>query len=495
MNQQCEHPDKRTICIKRYRGIFCQPPGFEEPDYSDKVYKVVKAFYGLHQALRAWYETLANYLLENGFQRGKFDQTLFIKKQNGDILLVQVYVDDIMFGSTNKKLCKDFERLMKDKFQMSSMGELTFFLGLQVKKKNDGIFISQDKYVAEILRKFGFTYFKSASIPIEIEKPLLKDLDGEDVDVHIYRYLKGKPYLALWYPKDSPFNLVAYSDSDYVGASLDRKSTTGGGQFLDFLNAHTIHYALVINSTIYVSCIKQFWATVSIKKVNDAVQLRTLIDGKKVVVSNDVIRRDLHLDDADGFECLSNEEIFTELARMGYEKPPPKLTFTSCSMASVVICLATGRKFNFSKYISDSMVAELEQDKHAQALEILKLKKRVKKLEKKNKSKSLGGKIEAIDADENITLVDVEIQEEAATMDAEPQGRIDQDDETFFKLNAKKAKILDEQIAQKLHEDEVEKAAARDKQEKDDLERAQVLQKQYDNKEENIDWNAVAEQI
>ncbi|GJX62180.1 putative ribonuclease H-like domain-containing protein [Tanacetum coccineum] len=127
-----------------------QPPGFKDPDNPDKVYKVVKALYGLHQAPRAWYETLANYLLGNGFKRGKIDQTLFIKKQKGDILLVQVYVDDIIFGSTNKELCTGFEKLMKDKFQMSSMGELTFFLGLQVQQKEDRIFISQDKYVAEI---------------------------------------------------------------------------------------------------------------------------------------------------------------------------------------------------------------------------------------------------------------------------------------------------------------------------------------------------------
>nr|GFA45947.1 putative ribonuclease H-like domain-containing protein [Tanacetum cinerariifolium] len=140
-------------------------------------YKVVKALYGLHQAPRAWYETLANYLLENGFQRGKIDQTLFIKKQKGDILLVRVYVDGIIFGSTNKELCKAFEKLMKDKFQMSFIGELTFFLGLQVKQKDDGIFINQDKYVAKILRKFGFTNVKSASTPIETEKPLLKDVD------------------------------------------------------------------------------------------------------------------------------------------------------------------------------------------------------------------------------------------------------------------------------------------------------------------------------
>nr|GEU58874.1 hypothetical protein [Tanacetum cinerariifolium] len=169
----------------------CQPLGFEDPDYPDKVYKVVKALYGLHQAPRAWYETLANYLLENGFQRGKIDKTLFIKWQKGDIFLVQIYADDIIFGSTNKDLCKSFEKLMKDKFQMSSMRELTFFLGLQVKQKKDKIFISHDKYVAKILRKFGLTDRKLASIPIDTEKPLLKDPDGEDVDVHTYRSMIG----------------------------------------------------------------------------------------------------------------------------------------------------------------------------------------------------------------------------------------------------------------------------------------------------------------
>ncbi|GJT29280.1 uncharacterized mitochondrial protein-like protein [Tanacetum coccineum] len=158
---------------------------------------------------------------------------------------------------------------------MSSIGELTFFLGLQVKQKEDGIFISQDKYVTEILKKFGFTDVKTASTPMETQKLLLKDEDGEEVDVHLYRsmigslmyitssrpdimfevcayaryqvnpkvshlyavkrifrYLKGQPKLGLWYLKDSLFDLVAYTDSDYAGANLDRKSTTRGCQFL-----------------------------------------------------------------------------------------------------------------------------------------------------------------------------------------------------------------------------------------------------------------------
>ncbi|GJY75251.1 putative ribonuclease H-like domain-containing protein, partial [Tanacetum coccineum] len=247
----------------------CQPPGFKDPDFSDRVYKVEKALYRLYQAPKAWYETLLSYLLDNGFQRGKIDKTLFIKRDKSDILLVQVYVDDIIFRST-RKMCTKFEKMMHKKFQMSSMGELTFFLGLQVKQKEDGIFISQDKYVNEILNKFGFSDVKTVRTPMETQKALLKDADGEDVDQHLYRsmtgslmyltssrpdimfavcacarfqvnpksshlhdvkrifrYLKGQPKLGLWYPKDLSFDLVAYTDSDYAEASLDRKSITG----------------------------------------------------------------------------------------------------------------------------------------------------------------------------------------------------------------------------------------------------------------------------
>ncbi|GJV64205.1 putative ribonuclease H-like domain-containing protein [Tanacetum coccineum] len=253
----------------------CQPLGFEDPEFPNKVYKVEKALYGLHQAPRAWYETLSTYLLENRFRRGTIDKTLFIKKDKDDILLVQVYVDDIIFGSTKKSLCTEFEQMMHKRFQMSSMGELTFFLGLQVKQKDDGIFISQDKYVADILKKFDFATVKTASTPMETNKALLKDEEAADVDVHLYRsmigslmyltasrpdimfvvcacarfqvtpktshlhavkrifrYLKGHPKLGLWYPRDSPFDLEAFFDSDYAGACLHRKSITGGYQFL-----------------------------------------------------------------------------------------------------------------------------------------------------------------------------------------------------------------------------------------------------------------------
>nr|GEZ52430.1 putative ribonuclease H-like domain-containing protein [Tanacetum cinerariifolium] len=122
-----------------------QPPGFQDPECPAKMYNVEKAMYGLHQAPRAWYGTMSKYLLTNGFQRGTIDHTLFIIRQRGDFILVQVYVDDIIFGSSNPQLCREFEALMHEKFQLSAMGELNFFLGLQVLQKEDGIFLSQDK--------------------------------------------------------------------------------------------------------------------------------------------------------------------------------------------------------------------------------------------------------------------------------------------------------------------------------------------------------------
>nr|GEX01432.1 hypothetical protein [Tanacetum cinerariifolium] len=254
----------------------CQPLGFEDPKFPNRVYKVEKALYGLHQALRAWYETLSTYLLDNGFHRGQIDKTLFIKRVKGDILLVQVYIDDIIFGSRRKEMCTEFEKMMHKKFQMRSMRELTFFLRLP-----DIIF------AVCACARFQVTHKVSHLHAVK----------------RIFRYLKGQPKLGLWYPKDLPFDLEAYIDSDYAGASLDRKSTTGGCQFLG-------------SRLISWQCKKQTIA----KNINGEAQIHAKVDGKKVIISKETIRRDLKFKDEGGVDWLSNEVIFELLPLMGVRK-------------------------------------------------------------------------------------------------------------------------------------------------------------------------------
>ena len=143
-----------------------QPPGFVDPTHPDFVFKLDKALYGLKQAPRAWYERLSSFLISNGFKKGKIDTTLFTKHVENDILIVQIYVDDIIFGSTNESLCQAFESCMKEEFEMSMMGELNYFLGLQIKQKKDGIFINQAKYTKELIKRFGLEGAKVSKTPM-----------------------------------------------------------------------------------------------------------------------------------------------------------------------------------------------------------------------------------------------------------------------------------------------------------------------------------------
>lgn len=252
-----------------------QPEGFVDTFHPDKVYKLNKALYGLHQAPKKWYETLSQYLVERGFRRGVVDHTLFVKDDDDDTLLVQVYVDDIIFGSTNPRMCSDFEAVMREKFEMSSMGEMNLFLGIQVDQLDTGIFIHQTKYVHDILSRFNMLEAKEVPTPLTEATRLSPDPEGELIDQTLYRsmigslmyltasrpdvmyatclcsrfqarptvlhlkavrrimcYLKGTASLGLWYPCDDNFEFIAYSDADYGGDKRDFKSTSGGCQFL-----------------------------------------------------------------------------------------------------------------------------------------------------------------------------------------------------------------------------------------------------------------------
>jgi hypothetical protein len=252
-----------------------QPPSFEDDRYPHHVYKLFKALYGLKQAPRAWYECLRDFLISNAFKVGKADPTLFTKTCNGDLFVCQIYVDDIIFGSTNQKSCEEFNKVMMQKFEMSMMDELNYFLGFQVKQLKEGTFISQTKYTQYLLKRFGVKDAKTAKTPMGIYRHMNLNKGGKSVDQKAYRfmiaslyylcasktdimlsvcmcarfqsdpkechlvavkrilrYLVSMPCFGIWYPKGSTFDLIGYLDSDYAGCKVDRKNTSGTCQFL-----------------------------------------------------------------------------------------------------------------------------------------------------------------------------------------------------------------------------------------------------------------------
>nr|GEW06698.1 retrovirus-related Pol polyprotein from transposon TNT 1-94 [Tanacetum cinerariifolium] len=247
----------------------CQPKGFIDANHPSHVYKLKKALYGLKQAPMAWYDELSTFLLQNHFFKGTIDPTLFIRHFQDDILVVQVYVDDIIFGSTHPRYIQLVSELMKSRFEMSMMGEMMFFLGLQVNQSFCGIFINQSKYVLEILNKYGMESCDPVGTPMEIKDKLDLDLNETPVDATKYRSMTGAlMYLTSSRPdivtllvyvlgtrlsqprstlkrlkgsfvisrelltRDSSFKLTRFSDADYAGCKDTFKSTSGGAQFL-----------------------------------------------------------------------------------------------------------------------------------------------------------------------------------------------------------------------------------------------------------------------
>jgi hypothetical protein len=239
------------------------------------VYKLDKALYGLKQAPRAWYEHLRELLFDRGFEVGLIDPTLFTKKVDGELFICQLYVDDIIFGSTNKAFNDQFAKLMTAKFEMSMMGEMKFFLGFEIKQLSEGTFINQAKYTQDMLKRFKMNDSCGVATPMQTKCHLASNPNGKDVDQKVYRsmigsllylcasrpdivlsvgvcaryqaapkeshliavkrifrYLVQTPNFGLWYPKGTSFSLCGYTDSDWAGDQDDRKSTSGACQFL-----------------------------------------------------------------------------------------------------------------------------------------------------------------------------------------------------------------------------------------------------------------------
>ncbi|GKB44311.1 retrovirus-related pol polyprotein from transposon TNT 1-94 [Tanacetum coccineum] len=191
-------------------GVYvAQPPGFIDFAKPNHVYILKKALYGLKQAPKAWYDRLIAFLVKHDYSMEMVDNTLFTKKKDQKLIIVQIYVDDIIFGSTCQEMCNDFPKIMHDEFQMSMMGELNFFLGLQIKQLEDGIFFNQSKYIKEMLKKFGLEDSKPMKTPMSTKTKLTRDEEG------------------LWYPKGSGTETLIYADSDHAEDYVDRKSTSG----------------------------------------------------------------------------------------------------------------------------------------------------------------------------------------------------------------------------------------------------------------------------
>ncbi|GJT97520.1 retrovirus-related pol polyprotein from transposon TNT 1-94 [Tanacetum coccineum] len=241
-----------------------QPLGFIDFEKPDHVYKLKKALYGLKQAPKAWYDRLKAFLIKHEYKMGMVDNTLFTKKKSSNLIIVQIYVDDIIFGSTCQDMCDEFAKIMHDEFEMSMMGELNFFLGLQIKQMEDGIFFNQSKYIKEMLKKFGLEESKPMKTPMSSDTKLTKDEECESVDntkyrgmigsllylmasrldimfsvclcarfqeapktshleavKRIFRYIKGTTQLELWYLKGTGIETVVYADSDHAGDYVD----------------------------------------------------------------------------------------------------------------------------------------------------------------------------------------------------------------------------------------------------------------------------------
>ena len=252
-----------------------QPKGFEDSTKPNHVYKLKKALYDLKQAPRAWYQRLTDFLIQNNFKRGEADRTLFVKRTKIDFIVVQIYVDDIVFGSTSTSMLDEFVKCMSSTFEMSMVGELSYFLGLQIRQLHDGIFISQKKYANNLVKKFELENAKHLRTPMGSSQKMSREDVGEDVDNTLYRsmigsllyltasrpdimysvcvcaryqanpkithlkavkriirYVAGTCDLGIWYTKDTNTNLVGFSDSDWAGDVDDRKSTSGGCFYL-----------------------------------------------------------------------------------------------------------------------------------------------------------------------------------------------------------------------------------------------------------------------
>ncbi|GJZ54044.1 uncharacterized mitochondrial protein-like protein [Tanacetum coccineum] len=360
------------------------------------------------------------YLLDNGFQRGKIDKTLFIKRHKGDILQVQVYVDDIIFGLTKKELCNAFKKLMHEKFQMSSMGKLTFFLGLQVQQKKDGIFISQDKYVVEILKKIRFTEVKTASTPMETQKPcsrLASCVHDIMFAVTACARYQVNPKVSHLHAVKRIFRLISWqckkqtvvanytTEAKYVAASSCRGQVLWiQNQLLDY-GYNFMHTKIFIdnnNEAVHKELGDSLvWAATTASSLEAEQDSGNITKTQSKTTPNESSSLGTTLRGCPRCQETMGDTIAQTRFEGMYTKTFKDLRLQRHTLRSDEDRLKLNELMELCTTLQNR-VLDLEKTKTTQQNEIASLKRRVKKLEKKR------GRINVIDADEDITLVNVQ---------------------------------------------------------------------------------------
>ncbi|GJX45361.1 retrovirus-related pol polyprotein from transposon TNT 1-94 [Tanacetum coccineum] len=362
MNMLVYQIDVKTAFLNgnlREEVYVSQPDGFVDLDNLNYVYKLKKALYGLKQALRAWYDMLSSFLISQDFSKGSVDPTLFIRKEGKELLLVQVYVNDIIFATSTPELCDLFAKIMCSKFKMSMISKISFFLGLQMFLNPKGNFINLSKYALESLKKYGFDSCNLVDTPMVEKSKLDKDKEGKTVNpshyhgmigtllyltasrpdlqfaicmcaryqarltekhLHavkrIFRYLRGTVNRGLWYLKDSLIELTAFADADHAGYQDTRRNTSGSMQFLgdrleptlkvalDALKFTPLYNVFEISADVTEIYMQEFWVTVS----RHHSSLRFKLNGKSHIVNVNNFRDML--------------KIFPKLPSQIFEEPP-----------------------------------------------------------------------------------------------------------------------------------------------------------------------------
>nr|GEV13601.1 putative ribonuclease H-like domain-containing protein [Tanacetum cinerariifolium] len=429
----------------------------EEGIYYDEVFTLVARIEAIMLFLAyASFKDFVVYQMDvkSVFLYGKIEEEVYVCQPPG-------FEDPKFHDRVYKVLCTEFEKLMHKKFQMSSMGQLTFFLGLQLTQKDDDIFINQDKYVDEILKMFGFSAMKTASTPMT-SKPLMKDENAKDVDVHLYRsmigslryltslrpnimfvvcafarfqvtpkvlhlhamkrilrYLKGQPKLGLWYPKDSPFDLEAYTNSDYAGASLDRKSTTRDETVHEERGDRVERAATTASSLEAEQDSGNKHRTQSMATLNEPIPKGTGL-GSGPRRQNTILGE------------RPAQTRFEMLSKQSYEPPLLRVnTLISGEDSMILMKLMDLCTKLFERVLT------LENIKIAQDLEITNLKKRVKRLER--------GKIQELHTSRGVTTAGVSISTtEPSTPQITTTTGIEDEDltiaQTLMKMRSEKSK-------------------------------------------------------